>query len=166
MMTCNVIVLSNGQIALVDAENYEELSQFNWLCSDGYARRNVYIDRRHSQKVYMHRQILNAPKGLQVDHINGRTLDNRKENLRLCTNAENTRNQRKRNGRYSSSFKGVYWSKKDKRWHSRIMVNYKTISLGSFQDEIEAAKAYDKAAKELFGEFALLNFPESVQHAS
>lgn len=95
----------------------------------------------------------------QIDHINGNRLDNRIENLRHATSVENTRNRKKPNScKNKSQYKGVSPSKNPKKWRGRIKVNNKNIYLGSFDTEIEAALAYDKSAKELFGEFAKLNF--------
>jgi len=108
-------------------------------------------------KTSMHREIMNAPKGLDVDHIDGNGLNNRKSNLRLCTHAENVHNSRPmRNG--SSKYKGVCWHKTYKKWYSSIGKTGKRFYLGRFDNEIDAALAYDKKAKELFGEFAYLNF--------
>lgn len=89
-----------------------------------------------------------------VDHINGNKLDNRKSNLRICTDAENARNSSKKSG----NFKGVQWRSDKHKFRARIMDNGKEIFIGYFTNEIEAAKAYDTKAKELFGEFARLNF--------
>jgi len=106
----------------------------------------------------MHREILDAPDGMQIDHVNGNGLDNRVANLRLCTATQNQRNAVKRaNG--SSRFKGVDWNKRQKKWRARITINKRTILIGRYCDEFRAAKAYDKKAIELFGEFANINFP-------
>jgi hypothetical protein len=102
----------------------------------------------------MHRVILNAPKGLMVDHINHDTLDNRKENLRIVTNQQNTFNQKLKN--HSSKYKGVTWNSNSEKWCARIRHN-KPIYLGLFKDEKEAGMAYNEGAKKYFGEFALLN---------
>lgn len=108
----------------------------------------------------MHREIMNAPKGMVVDHIDGNGLNNRKSNLRICTQAQNNLNSRpKRN--CSSRYKGVSFYKRDKIWQVQIFHNSRTIFLGRFDDEIEAALAYDRKAAELFGEFAYLNFKKS-----
>ncbi len=93
---------------------------------------------------------------MDVDHINGNRLDNRKCNLRLATRSQNLQNSRKRTG-CSSRFKGVNWLGQNKRWRARIKVFGKEIALGCFISELEAAEAYNKAAKEHFGDFAKLN---------
>lgn len=101
----------------------------------------------------------NYDENLQIDHINNIRTDNRLENLRLCTHQQNSFNQ-KRKRVSSSRFKGVHWCKTYKKWVSAIRHNKRGKHLGNYDNEIEAAKAYDKKAKELFGEFAWLNFPE------
>ena len=106
--------------------------------------------------------VLDNPK-IQVDHIEGIKLDCRKSKLRLATNQQNMWNKGKKknpNGYYSSKFKGVSWHKRDQVWAAYIAKDYKLIHLGYHKDEIEAAKLYDITAKELYGEFAKLNFPE------
>jgi len=105
----------------------------------------------------MHRFILNAPRHKLVDHIDGNGLNNRKANLRLCNHSQNAWNRRPNSGCHSK-YKGVYWNKDKKKWHATISKSYKRIHLGYFDNEIEAARAYDKKAKEFFGEFAYLNF--------
>ncbi len=152
---------------LVDDESFEELSKHKWCVQKGgntfYAVRNMPRDKNGKRKrVQMHRQIMNCPDNLQIDHVNHCGIDNRKSNLRICTHSENLRNQfPQKNG--TSKYKGVslikdpYKGKFYKYWRARIYYNYKQIHLGCFATEIEAAKAYNKKAKELFGEFALLN---------
>ncbi len=105
----------------------------------------------------MHRMIMGEPKGMFVDHIDGNSQNNRRSNLRICTPAQNLQNQRPKGG--TSRYKGVYFHKKDNKWMAKIGFNGKNTYLGLFEDEILAARAYDKKAKELFGEFAYLNFP-------
>jgi hypothetical protein len=106
----------------------------------------------------MHRQVTNAPKGLVVDHINHNGLDNRRANLRLCTKQQNNCNSRSFRHK-TSNYKGVFKEKGSKKFRAYIRFNKKPVHIGMFELEIDAAKAYDKKAKELFGEFAYLNFP-------
>lgn len=121
----------------------------------------VGSDRINGRVIHrsFHRMIMNASSGMQVDHINGDTLDNRRCNLRLCTCAENAQNRKLQGG--SSNFKGVHWYRRDKKWYAQIRVNKGLIHLGYFDDEEGAAFAYDVAARILFGEFARLNFQEN-----
>jgi len=100
-----------------------------------------------------------------IDHINGNGLDDRRANMRTCTNQQNMRNLRKRRSG-SSIYKGVYYDKRRRTWYARICHNGKNIHLGTFATEIEAARAYDRAARRLFGEFARLNFPDEVERRS
>ena len=113
------------------------------------------------KQVRLHRLITNAKKGEVVDHINGNPLDNRRENLRITTQEFNTKNATKKNSA-TSKYKGVFRHKRKGyiRWKAQIQVNKHKRGLGYFLDEEAAAKAYDIAAKELFGQFAKLNFPE------
>jgi hypothetical protein len=116
-------------------------------------------DGRQATK-YFHRMIMDAPPGVEVDHISGDTCDYRHINLRLCTHAQNQQNQRKTKRATSSIYKGVYWNKDREKWLAQIVVNGKKKHLSYFQDEIAAACAYDAAAIELFQDFANLNFPQ------
>jgi len=152
-----LIPLTQGKFAIVDPADFDELSQYKWTAAKSP---NTFYAVRSAQgrQIRMHRLITDAPKGLVVDHRNHNGLDNRKENLRLCTRSENARNQRPQTGR-SSKYKGVCWHKNQKKWLARVYSKGVTYHLGSFNSEIAAAKAYDKKAKELFGEFAHLNFP-------
>jgi hypothetical protein len=153
-----LIELTQGKHAKVDAEDYEILNEHKW-----YAKRCVnhfYAHRRNeaNRNVAMHRIIMKPPRGYCVDHINGDGLDNRRANLRIVTIAENNYNKRKSKNVRSSQYKGVSIDKRTNRWRAIIYYKYRKISLGSYADEIDAARAYDEAAKELFGEFAKLNF--------
>jgi len=155
-----LIPLTQGQFAIVDPEDYEHLTQHKWYAhQDGkkyYAYRTIPFTKK---RIAMHRQIMHAPKGLIVDHIDGDSLNNRKSNLRPCTRAQNGYNRRPSH-KSRSGYKGVYWHKHHGKWHVRITKYGKTFYLGSFSDPIEAARTYDRKAEELFGEFAYLNFPE------
>lgn len=146
-----------GAVVLVDFERIAELNQFTWrLDHQGYARRMSTINGRHGRSVLMHRVIAKAKKGEFVDHINGNPLDNRKENLRIVTLQQNSANKRKK-CKSSSQFKGVIYNKNSNKWHARIGHLNKSKHLGCFDCEHAAGHAYNKAAIELFGEFACIN---------
>jgi hypothetical protein len=152
------IQLTQGKVALVDDEDYPKLIKYKWFAS---LSTNTYYARRRVGKnhIDLHRFILNIKSNEECDHINGDGLDNRKFNLRICTHHQNTCN-RSKNSRTlcSSKYKGVYYNKKRKKWQSQIRANQETHYLGRFKNEIDAAKAYDKAAKIYFGNYAKLNF--------
>ena len=151
------IPLTRGKFALVDAEDYYQLSKFNWQ-----ALTNATIfyacGKVDGKTIKMHRFIMNAPSHLVVDHIDRNGLNNCKSNLRLCTVAQNSRNSGSNKGS-TSRYKGVSWNRNVKKWGAQIRLNYKIHRIGYFENETEAAKAYDKRAVELHGEFACLNFP-------
>lgn len=145
------IKLTKGMVALVDDEDFERINSFKWCV--GKTSFHHYAMRRDGKKtLFMHRFIVDAPKGLLVDHINRNGLDNRKENLRVCTAQQN-----RRNGGLSklntSGYKGVSWNKGIHKWSAYITANYKRIHLGYFDDKTEAARAYNNAAKQYFKEF-------------
>ena len=155
------IPLTQGKVALVDDADYEWLNQWKWSAVKKgrcfYAVRGT--ERNGVQKQFrMHSEIMGTPKGMEVDHINGDSLDNRRENLRICTHAENIRNQRMRKTIKSSQFKGVSWDKVNKKWKAQIKQGIHTKNLGRFTLEVEAAEAYDCHAKQLYREFANINF--------
>jgi hypothetical protein len=153
------IPLSQGYVALVDEDDYEWLSQWCWYYSRGYAVRSRYFpETQKCNTVRMHRLILSAPKGVEVDHINTNTWDNRRANLRLVDRVKNVWNQSPTRGG-TSKYKGVYWNKDRKKWHVQMVCLGERIHVGFFKDEIEAALAYDEKAVQYFGEFAWLNFP-------
>jgi len=157
------IPLTQGKFALVDPEDYEGLSKYNWYAVRSprgfYAVRTVITKKGRSVRktVGMHRVILKAPQGKLIDHINHNGLDNRKCNLRICTIQQNVWNMRKQRGNCASQYKGVTLRKDIGKWQARIICNGKSFSIGYFGDEKAAAAAYDKKAKELFREFAALN---------
>lgn len=148
---------------MVDDEDFESLSKCKWYAMWNPETRSFYAVRKaptepdgKRRTMRMHREIMSAEVSQLVDHWNHDTLDNRRQNLRLCTNSQN-----KQNGRghidSTSGYKGVSWSKRDQRWVANIRVNKKPKYLGLFMNPIEAAKAYDVAATANFGTFALTN---------
>ncbi len=150
------IPLTKGKVAIVDAEDYERLSKYKWHTVISYKR--FYAYRTFNGKnTAMHRFIMKPAEGLLVDHIDGNGLNNTKDNLRICTYQQNICN-RKGWGK-NSKYKGLCWDKYNKKWRAQIHYNRKCRYLGVFEDEVEAAKEYDKEAIRLFGEFAYLNFP-------
>jgi hypothetical protein len=152
--TVKTIPLGDGFYAYVDAADYEWLSRWTWHLCGGYAVRS---EKR--RLVFMHREIVHAPRGKPVDHINRNKLDNTRLNLWICTPVENARNRSKRRGTFSR-FRGVSYNKDHAKWFARIGFKGRCIHLGYFTDEVEAARAYDRKAVELFGATAHLNFPE------
>ena len=148
------IPLTQGKVALVDDEYFEELSKYKWFYAQGYAKTNYFINGLR-RSLPMHRYILKTPKGMETDHINLNKLDNRKINLRIATTKQNSQNKKPK--KHSSIYKGVFWEKETNKWRSLIQVNKKQISLGRFENELEAVKVYNENAIKYFGEFAYLN---------
>ena len=149
------VPLTRGLVALVDDDDYEFLAQWNWYATaQRYARRGYRV-RGEIVCVYIHSVLLHVPKGCKVDHINRNTLDNRRSNLRIATHQENGRNRGKHK-LTSSQYKGVTWDKRIKKWKAIIKYG-RNITLGHFANEIDAARAYNTAAREYFGEFAAIN---------
>lgn len=156
------IQLSQDKVALVDDEDYDWLNQWKWyICTQ---KKTSYVLRIKERKtILMHRQIMNAQKGELIDHKDGNGLNNQKSNLRKCTRSQNNAN---RHSFGSSKYLGVCKATHTDNgkiyiyWHANIKKNQEPICLGIFKSEIDAAKAYDKKAKELHGEFARLNFPD------
>jgi len=151
------IELTQGKFALVDDDDYDEINQYNWCFSHGYAVRFVRIPQGKQKIQLMHRIITNCPDGFELDHVNHNKLDNRKDNLRICSKSENSHNQKVRTYAKTSIYKGVCFDKHANKWRARIKLNNKHKNLGLFENEIDAAIAYNNAAIELFGEFAFIN---------
>lgn len=155
------IPLTQGMTAIVDDEDYETLMQWKWRYYNlptgkmGYAIRGMRKGRK-TATILMHRIILNTPHGYVTDHINGNSLDNQKENLRVATKAQNHYNASKHRHN-TSGFKGVYWCKDRHSWRAQITANRKQIQLGRFKNKFEAVITYNAAATKLHGEFARLN---------
>jgi hypothetical protein len=150
------ISLGEGKSVIVDAADYEWPNKCKWHAlygGIGYA-----CSETGNKRVLMCRLIMNPPKGMVVDHINGNRWDNHRNDLQICTRARNSRNRRGNRG--TSRFKGVFGSTRSQKWIAAIKCGGKTKWLGSFTDEVEAAKAYDRAALKYFGQYACLNFPD------
>jgi len=148
-----LIPLSNGEFAMVDNEDFDEISKYSWTVSTGGYARNSEVGSMHSF-------ILKAPKGFMEDHIRqDDRLDNRKSNLRLASKKENTQYKRPVKGS-SSIYKGVYWDKSRSKWAVEIKVDGKKRYLGRYDSEEEAGRVYDLNALKYFKQFAYLNFPE------
>jgi HNH endonuclease len=137
-----------GKFALVDDEDFDLVNSFNWYLSGSYPVRSLG-KRPNRTKISMHRFLMNTPVDKVTDHINGNGLDNRKSNLRICTISENTINSKKSINK-SSKYKGVSFINPWRAYIGRKI-------LGHFKTEKEAAEAYNKAAKELYFDFARLN---------
>ena len=183
----------SDKVALVDDEDYDKIVEAirhkngvpgKWYLHHGSMGPDYTYAQSGDRKTLMHRVIMDAPKGMDVDHANGQRLDNRKENLRVCTRAQNAQNKKLRKDS-KSGFKGVYQdpgkkytSKKTgdvkvyclkKPWRAYIsdpeteFPNKRHLRLGRYATAEEAAAVYDKKAVEMYGDFALLNFPERTE---
>lgn len=157
------LLLTNGEFTIVDEEDYEFLRQWNWHPDKhGYAYRRELIGKlpngnRKFKRILMHKVIMNRHICQEIDHKNGDVKNNSKNNLRPATHQQNMMNRRK-NEECSSKYKGVYRLKRyTNKWEAYVNFNSKKNYIGLFNDEITAAKAYNKLATELFGEFARLN---------
>ena len=139
---------------LVDPQDEHFLAAYTWTVTR--RKHTSYATTRPG--IYLHQLIMNAPPGMEVDHRNGNGLDNRRANLRLATKAQQQGNSPPHGG--VSRFKGVAWDKRRSKWWAQLRARGERQWLGYFTDEADAARAYDAAAREAFGEFARLNYPE------
>lgn len=158
------ITLTQGRVALVSEEDHGWFTRWSWCVNKGgYAQHGIRVNGKQ-RMTYMHRAVMERmlggpiPKGLEIDHINGNKLDNRRENLRLATRRQNMMNNRGKKDSVSR-YKGVSFEKRTGRWLARMKIAGKQTYLGSFVTEEEAARAYDAAARRVHGEFGKLNFP-------
>ena len=150
------VPLTKGKYALVDDSDYDRIMQHKWFINrSGYAIRHVWTGERNVTE-HMHRVVIgSACEGLDVDHINGDPLDNRRSNLRVATRSQNMANARPHID--GTGYKGVTFDKRKNKYFARICKNYKTRFLGYYATAEAAAEAYNKAAVEAFGAYSRLN---------
>lgn len=159
------IPLTQGKVAIVDEVDHKWLSQWKWYAAKGtstyYARRSVWENGK-TREIQMHRAILDAPPDMEGDHINGDGLDNRRANLRLCTQSQQRMNAKKQ-ANCTSKYKGVTWDKRRQKWSVLIVCRGQRDWRGYFDDEQEAARAYNIGARKWFGDFAKSNVIEKEE---
>jgi len=164
------IQLTKGAVALVDDEDVPLVSGILWHLHSSaghkYAQGHIGSSRRDRKHLLMHRLIMKPEPGRQIDHVNGNGLDNRRCNLRLCNVVENGGNKRKTTNATTSRFKGVSKCPKSGKWVAAIKFNRSRTYLGRHESEEVAARAYDAAARNLFGEFARVNFPDKAEQGA
>jgi HNH endonuclease len=155
------IPLTQGKVALVDDVDYPAVSQFKWHAQRApntfYALRKLPKVGGKSRRISLHRFLLGGVR--RIDHRDGDGLNNRRENLRPATTSQNAWGRCRKRAGASSKYRGVCWETSLQRWRADIEIRGKKLNLGRFVYEVEAAKAYDTAARRYFGEFASPNFP-------
>lgn len=161
------IELTQGMVALIDEEDFDRVNQYKWHLSKthknkSYCEYQIYDGKGNRVRRYMHRFILNiVDKSIEIDHIDGNGLNNQKQNLRESNRNENMSNRTVNNKNNTSGYRGVYWHKAGNKWMASLQHKGKYVYLGLYEDKDEAAHAFDKKARELFGEFCgKLNFPD------
>lgn len=164
------IILTKGYKALVDDDDFEIVNQFSWHAAVKKATGKVYAyayiggGRKNSHKMSMHRLLIEVSDGHFIDHIDGNGLNNCRNNLRTCSQWQNSANRgkpenRQSNRKPSSRYKGVHKPKQTRKFAAGIMSLYVETHLGYFESEIDAARAYDTAAQRLHGNYAVTNLP-------
>lgn len=155
------IQLGHGKVAVVDEDDFGLVSAHKWHLfrrrKTVYAIASVKLADGKWTTLYMHRLIMGARLGFQIDHIDGDGLNNRKANLRFATSSQNNQNRRPIR-RAQSGYKGVYWNNNQGKWYTQICINRKKIHLGYFSNKEEAARSYDESARRYFGKYARTNF--------
>jgi hypothetical protein len=156
----SIIPLTQCKETIVDDDDFEELSKYKWFYDGRYvARHNHSSNLKERFVIRMHVMIMKTPPGMETDHINGDGLDNRKENLRVCTRFQNSHNSKIKSCS-TTGYKGVFFKGGTCEWGAKIRVGDRRIYLGWYKDIQDAARAYDIAALAYHGQFARLNFPE------
>jgi len=153
---CKIIKTKSGHEILIDEEDWGRVKDKNVFV---IKPRNIQyaIFRNNGELTYLHRFLVNAPEEMMVDHRDNNGLNNQRYNLRCCTNSQNQHNREKTKRLTSSKFKGVHYATAKRKWLARVTVNRKLMFIGEFYTEIDAARAYNKKAEELIGEYACLN---------
>lgn len=155
------IQLTRGMVAIVDDEDFESLNQRKWFAANNrgnFCACRVMRTQFQEHKIKMCNVIMNVPEGMVVNYKDGNRMNNRKENLRVCTKSQAQQNQKPQQRNKSSEYKGVSRLKNRGKWMAYIKVNGNDVYLGVYKQEIDAALAYDEAAEKYFGEFARPNF--------
>jgi len=161
--TLKTIPLTQGYVALVSAQDFARVSAHKWRARVDKEKRTVYAVTGQGQR--MHRFIVGATDPtVQIEHKDRNGLNNQRDNLRKCVNGENQANKTKQRGAFTSKFKGVYWDKQCCAFRAKIVIRGRKIYCGKFTDEVQAALAYDEAARKHFGVFALCNFPQEASN--
>lgn len=162
------IQLTKGQVALIDDEDFDDISQYRWFAvaprQKDYTHSWYAATKTGGRNISMHQLLMNPPIGSCADHIDHNGLNNRRSNLRITTTRENSWNTNKHKN-CTSKFKGVAWNREKSKWQVRICINGKEKHLGWFHNEIEGANLYDFVAIQFFGPFAKVNFPTQQSFA-
>ncbi len=158
------ISMTQNYKVILDYEDYDKIKIYNWIPQKSGTSKKIYASCKpeNNKTILMHRLILGIDDNTYVDHINYNGLDNRKSNLRLCSHSQNLIHAEKMRRKWNcksqypqSKYKGVSWQNHISKWRARISTEY----IGVFNNQEDAAKAYNKRAKEIYGDFAVLNFP-------
>jgi hypothetical protein len=152
------IPLTQGKVALIDDEDFERVSQFKWHALKRPAGKFYAEGKVNGRKIRLHRFLMDAPTDMEVDHIDNDGLNCQRYNMRLATHAENGKN-RSMGRDNTSGFKGVHFARRYGKYQVRIVADGIRYHIGYFDNPVEAARAYDAAARKLHGDFAALNFP-------